>query len=140
MSWSKGILMAFVFFAVFIISLVIVCVRQDISLVSKDYYQEEIAYQEQIERMRNAMALQQKPVISVANNFVKIDSVDFHQLEKGKLNLFCPSDAGFDKSFDLNSASSQKFDLGKMKKGFYKARLLWSVNGKEFFIEQSITI
>jgi hypothetical protein len=140
MSWSKGILAAFVFFALFIITLVVICVRQEVNLVSNDYYQEELAYQQQIERMRNASMLHRKPVISVEDNFVQIDSLDFNLIENGRLDLFCPSNVRFDKSFALSKSALQKFELGTAKKGLYKARLSWTKNGKEFFIEQPITI
>jgi hypothetical protein len=40
MNWGKWIIVSFVLFAGFIGTLVTVCVRQDISLVSKDYYKE----------------------------------------------------------------------------------------------------
>jgi hypothetical protein len=140
MSWSKGILFSFIFFAVFIIVLVVVCVRQEVSLVSKEYYQEEITYQDQIERMRNTMTLEQKPVISVNDRFVQVDYNNFTQIEKGRLDLFCPSNLHFDKSFQLNNQAIQKFEIGSIQKGMYRARLLWTMNGKEFFLEQVITI
>jgi hypothetical protein len=140
MSWGKGILLSFIFFAAFIITLVVVCVRQDVTLVSKEYYQEEIAYQQQIERMNNAAMLEKRPIISVTESFVQIDYGNFKQLEKGKLDLFCPSNMDFDKSFELRKMPSQKFMVGNLKKGLYRARLLWTMDGKEFFIEQVITI
>lgn len=140
MSWSRGILLSFLFFAAFIIVLVVICVRQEVSLVSKEYYHEEIAYQDQIERIRNAMMLEQKPVISVNNSFVQID-YNFSQMQNGKLVLFCPSNLHSDKSFELKGeSSSQKFETGTLQKGMYRARLLWTMDGKEFFMEQIITI
>ena len=45
MNWGKSIVLAFVLFAVFIGVLVAVCVREDISLVSRNYYNEELDYQ-----------------------------------------------------------------------------------------------
>ena len=56
MNWGKWIIVSFVLFAAFIGILVVICVRQDISLVSKNYYQEELAYQQQIDRMNNGTA------------------------------------------------------------------------------------
>ena len=47
MNFGKWIVVAFVFFSLFIGTLVTVCVRQDISLVSTDYYKEELIYQDQ---------------------------------------------------------------------------------------------
>ena len=59
MNWGKSIILAFVLFAGFIATLVVVCVREDISLVSKDYYKEELLYQDQIQRLNNASQLKE---------------------------------------------------------------------------------
>ena len=58
-------MVAFVFFALFIGTLVTICVRQDITLVTKEYYKEELAYQEQIDRMNNVNNLGEVPEISI---------------------------------------------------------------------------
>jgi len=63
MNIGKWIVVAFVLFAAFIGTLVVVCVRQDVSLVSRDYYRQELAYQNQIQRLNNTAALLEKPVI-----------------------------------------------------------------------------
>ena len=68
MDFGKWIVVAFVLFAVFIGTLVTVCVRQDISLVSKEYYKEELAYQDQIVRIANTEKLGLKPKITKVNN------------------------------------------------------------------------
>ena len=64
MNWGYKIVVAFVIFAAFIGTLVGICVNQDISLVAKDYYRQEIAYQEQIDRMANHEALPEKPKVT----------------------------------------------------------------------------
>ena len=53
MNFGSWITVAFVLFAGLIISLVVVCVRQDVSLVSADYYQQEIKYQSRIDDISN---------------------------------------------------------------------------------------
>ena len=68
MNWGNGIIFSFVLFAIFIAILVTVCVRQDISLVSSDYYQEELKYQDQITRINNTSKLDTQPVIKIVQN------------------------------------------------------------------------
>ena len=48
MNWGKSIVLSFILFAAFIGTLVTVCIRQDISLVSKDYYEEELQYDKSV--------------------------------------------------------------------------------------------
>jgi hypothetical protein len=46
----------FILFAAFIGTLVTVCLRQDISLVSKDYYKEELQYENQLTRLKKCLS------------------------------------------------------------------------------------
>ena len=72
MNWGKSIIAAFLFFALFIGVLVFICMKQEVSLVSKDYYKDEINYQQQIERLNNAEHLESKPTISILDADVKV--------------------------------------------------------------------
>jgi len=142
MNWGKSIVLAFVLFAIFIGVLVAVCVREDVSLVSTDYYNEELDYQMQIERVRNADQLTKKPEINLLDRQSLKVEFDFHQFDGGKLVLYSPADISEDKTFNLEATSSpfQTFSLGTLKKGNYKVKMTWSANGKEFYFEKSIYI
>ena len=143
MNWGKWIIVSFVLFAAFIATLVTVCVREDISLVSKDYYKEELAYQDQIDRVQNASVLMKKPVIKVVDKTtLQVDFDQFNKIENGELRLFRPSDAAMDKKFQLkaSSISTQQFSIENLDKGMYRARMVWTMGGKEFFIEEIIFI
>lgn len=141
MNIGKWIVVTFVLFAGFIGTLVTICVRQDVNLVSKEYYKEELAYQDQIERISNTQALIEKPSIAKVNNATL--EVTFRQsVDKGELKLFCPSNPKMDKNFDLKLQvrNNQLFDISSLSKGMYRARLFWIVNGREYFLEEVIYI
>jgi hypothetical protein len=140
MNWGKWIVVAFVVFALFIGTLVTICVRQDVSLVAPDYYKQELDYQHQIERSQNAAQLAAKPEIIISNNQLQVSFVNFSQVEKGELKLFRPSDARLDKTFRLASTnnSTQTFDVSTQQRGMYKASLSWTMGGKEYFLEEVI--
>ena len=140
MNWGNGIILSFGTFALFIGTLVTVCVRQDVNLVAPDYYKQELDYQKQIERQRNAAELVSKPDMAVQNNFLNITFDDFKQIEKGEVKLFRPSNPAFDKSFVISSSpdSLQQFDISAQPSGMYKASMKWSAGGKEFYFEKVI--
>lgn len=142
MNWGKSIVLAFVLFAVFIGVLVTVCVRQDVSLVSKNYYNEELEYQAQMERVRNTESLSQKPAVEMMEDRSLRIAFDFQQVEQGKLVLYSPADISEDKMFRLERTTLpyQTFPLGTLKKGNYKVKMTWTANGKEFYFEKSIFI
>jgi hypothetical protein len=142
MNWGKWIVVSFILFAGFIATLVTVCMRQDVSLVSKDYYKDELAYQEQIARINNTNQLTEKPVIEKSNDLLEIGYQEFVRIEKGTLKLFRPSDPTMDKVFVLKPSEKlkQSFPIGGLDKGMYRARLQWVMNGKEYFMETIINI
>lgn len=142
MNWGKWIILSFILFAGFIATLVTVCMRQEINLVSKDYYKEELAYQDQIAKINNTNELSEKPAITTAGTFIEVDFNQFDQVERGELKLFRPSDAKMDKVFALqpSQATKQIFPVTDMQKGFYRARMSWHMNGKEYYLETVIQI
>lgn len=142
MNFGKWIVVAFVLFAMFIGTLVTVCVRQDISLVSPNYYNEELRYQDQITRINNTNQLSQKPAITKEGNNLQVRFGPQVNLQKGELKLFCPSDPKMDRVFTLqpNSGGTQFVDLNSLRHGMYKAKLLWTMDDKEYFIEETIFI
>ena len=142
MNFGNWIVVAFVVFAVFIATLVTVCFRQDISLVSRDYYKQEIAYQDQIQRLNNTAELTEKPFIKIVGHNLQLEFCQFDKIEQGELKLFCPSNEKMDVRFIIKSQRQhvQFFNLTDLNKGMYRARLRWRMNGKEFYHEQIINI
>ena len=143
MNWGKSIILAFILFAGFIAALVTVCVRQDISLVTKDYYKEELAYQQQIDRITNSANLLTKPVIVLENKkLLKISFSDFSRVDKGTLKLFRPSDPAMDKQFEIKNSTgtAQYFSVEGLQTGMYRARVQWTMDGKEFYFEEIVQL
>jgi hypothetical protein len=142
MNPGKWIVVVFILFAAFIGTLVIVCMREDISLVAKDYYNQELVYQDQISRMNNAAALTEKPNIIVTQAYIRVtfDSLSF--VEHGKLDLFCPSDSKMDRSFEIQESDDQQFTyaLTGLKSGMYRVKLLWSMGGKDYYQEEIVNL
>jgi hypothetical protein len=140
MNWGKWIIASFILFAVFIATLVTVCMRQDINLVSKDYYKEELAYQEQITRISNTVALASKPSISRINSD-SLEIILIQTVARGELKLFCPSDPNMDRTFQLKLLDDRQFiNVHSLKHGMYRAKMYWSAEGKDYFFEQIISI
>ena len=143
MNWGKSIVLSFILFAAFIGTLVTVCLRQDISLVSKDYYKEELLYENQLTRLKNVSQLESKPVIKVLENkTIQIAFDRFDDIETGELRLFRPSDSSKDKKYSLErtSKATQEFPTTDLTPGMYRAKMQWTMNGKEFFVEEVISI
>jgi hypothetical protein len=142
MNFGKWIVVAFILFAGFIATLVTVCVRQNIPLVTSDYYKEELKYQEQIERSNNAGALADIPVITINNQRLQLDYLMLPAVRNARVNLFRPSDPELDQNFMIeeSAATSQSFEIHKPQPGLYRARMTWEQAGKEYYIEKVIVL
>jgi hypothetical protein len=138
MNWGKSIVLAFVLFALFIGVLVTISVTQDVPLVSANYYEQELRYQEQIDRMKNTNELPEKPVIEVIGGALEVRYALMSEITSGELELFRPSDAKLDRKYSLATDTAQRIDLTGLPGGMYKARMRWSQNGKEYFLESTV--
>ena len=142
MNFGKWIFVSFVLFALFIATLVTVCVRQDINLVSADYYQEELVHEQKMNQIQNANTLKSKPLISVEGSIVSVSFDDFNKVEQGELKILRPSDARLDKRFKLSASKMQvqQFPLENWSKGLYRASMQWRMDGKDFYFEKLIVL
>jgi hypothetical protein len=140
MNWGKSILAAFIFFAIFIFVLVAICLRENISLVSKDYYKEEINYQQQIERLNNVEHLKQKPRIKVVGTNLEVFFNQLASVDRGEVKLFRPSDESFDTTFSFQAQQDSvlRFDVANLLSGMYRAKMQWTMDDKEYYVEEII--
>jgi len=141
MDWGKGILLTIIGFVVFIMTLVVISVKQDdIHLVTEDYYEKEIKYQDQIEREKSASTLDREVVTFDATTKTLV--LDLPVGAKGNLQLFRPSDARLDQELPLDISSEGKtaIPLEKLKSGYWRVQLTWTENGTEYYEEKKINL
>ncbi|MFN3760953.1 MAG: FixH family protein [Algoriphagus aquaeductus] len=141
MDWGKGILLTIIAFVGFILTLVVISVRQDdIHLVTENYYEKEIKYQDHIEREKSAAALDRE--VLVFDLASKSMILDLPVGAKGSLQLFRPSDARLDQilPLDIKSEGKTTIPLEKLKSGYWRVQLTWTENGVDFYEESKITL
>lgn len=138
----KWVLAAFIFFALFIGTLVVIILRQDIGLVSKNYYQDELKHGEKMIRQTNASLLTKQPILTFENNSVKVVYPLFATIETGELRVQRPSDERLDQQFEITAGGmdSQSFELKVWEKGLYRVSLTWKMEGKEYYVEKLMVL
>ncbi|WP_046743157.1 FixH family protein [Kordia zhangzhouensis] len=100
-NWGTGIVLAFIGFISFIMYFVInmnVQEKYDHDLVTDTYYEEELKYQSNINKLRNAQKLEENVVITTTVSGIEISFPKTLSLEKikGKVFLYRPSNRKFD--------------------------------------------
>ncbi len=142
MNWGKKIAVAYLGFVAFMGCMVWLCVKQDdIHLVSKDYYQQEIAYQERIDSRSNAEKLSGKLRYQYHAD-TKHLSLSWPEEVKGasgKIQFYRPSDARKDFSKPLETTGlEQEMPLEGLTPGLWVLKTSWEKNGKHFYQEDKI--
>jgi hypothetical protein len=140
MNWGKAIVLIYILFAGFIGVLVYLMCRQRIDLVRDDYYQTEMAYQEQIDRVNRTAQLVHSPVIrfDASRQLIYLTRRE-ESSTGGKLTFYRPSDRQQDLSISLQPGQAT-VSTTRLAQGFWRAQLSWLENGQEFYCEQTLTI
>ncbi len=145
MSWGYKITILYCSFVLLIISLVTISIKQDdIHLVSQDYYKEEIAYQQQIDRMKNVKRLMGTLGFSYATEKGEVTFTFPEQVQTayGEIIFFRPSDARKDVNVPirLTTDNTQVVPVGQLDRGLWKVKIYFSANGQEYYNEQVLVL
>jgi hypothetical protein len=141
MDWGKGILVTIIVFVSFILVLVTISVRQDdIHLVTENYYEEEMKYQEHIQREQATAELGRDVLVLDAQG--KVMQLDLPIGAKGSLHFFRPSDAGLDLKIPIHitEAGGGEIPLGDLLPGYWRVKLTWTENGVNYYQEKKIEL
>jgi hypothetical protein len=138
MNPGKWIIVAFISFAAFIGTLVFVCVREDVSLVSTQYYQDELKFNQQQSNQQRANLLAEPPEIQLSEG--KVEVLFATSVAGGTLQIQRPSDIRLDYQFELDTNIRQHFEMTRWEPGLYRLKLSWSAEGKEYQIERSFVL
>ena len=137
MNWGHKITIAIALFMGYILYLVYLTFQQNIDLVADDYYQQEIAYQDVINKSDNYHLLENELSITQtdSNIVISFPHSDTTKLE-GSLIWFRPSEAKKDIIFPINS-NKLLIPVAKLLKGVYKIKATWTVDTTSYFNEQT---
>src|SRR5690606_2998013 len=125
-------------------TLVFRSMRVKVDLVSKDYYKEELAYQQVIDSKNNAQALSSPVKINRVEEGVLIElPYEMHgRSVTGNLWFYCPSNSLKDKKLPLqvDEEGRQLVPLSFTSGGNYILKMDWATEGRHYFQEARVAI
>jgi len=143
MSWGKKITVLYLSFVALIVTLVVLCFGQKVELETKDYYAQEIKFQDKIDAISNEKNLastithQLQGTQIILNADSSLVSKDF----EGTINFYRPSDSSKDMNLKMNFTNNQQIiNTSTLIHGVYKMQLSWLSNGTKYFKEDVIFI
>lgn len=144
--WPYAIIGWMLLFGTGMAAWVVVAVRNDPELVRADYYEQEIAYQQQIDRLSRTAAVRSE--VSVAYDLAKaqvalrIPTAHLADKPTGTIHFYRPSNAKLDFKLPLtvDATGLQNVATTTLQAGLWKVRVSWTSGGYEYFHDQSLVL
>jgi nitrogen fixation protein FixH len=137
MSWGTRIAILYGAFVAMIVFMVFRTMHETIDLVSPEYYQDELKFQEQIDRQSQSATLDRQPTIEVnaTNVAIRFPEAIAAINTSGTIKFYRPSDSSkdFTTPLQLDASGVQTVAAEKFIKGIYEVQLTWSAGGKNYY-------
>ena len=113
--------------------------NQKVDVVTENYYEKELKYQEQIDRIARTKALRDTLKIENTGSVLIIKFPNIPDKAKGKdlIHLYRPSDQSMDVKIPVmpDSTNSQTVSTERLQRGYWKMQINWTSEGKEYYHE-----
>jgi nitrogen fixation protein FixH len=143
-NWGHGIATFFVIFVAIMLSVLFYSRTKTEDLVTENYYDEELKYQDRIDEIHQAAALGEL-LIEKQDGALKIalpDTLLQKGMAKGRAHLYRPSDARLDLIAEFNPSDSGKvsFPLDKIAGGMFTLKVYaTATDSTKYYWEKALT-
>jgi hypothetical protein len=144
LNWGHGMVIALLAFIIFILSMLFLFPngQKNSEMVTDNYYEEELKYQDVIDAKGRADQLQEKPVYSQDKNGIKItfpkDYDNSNTTVKFVLNRTEDQNLDIHKSVQLDANKSFVIPAQLLKEGNYTLRLSWTKDKKDYRLDYDV--
>ncbi len=144
MSWGNRLLITFIVFGSGMIYLVYRCMNTEFELVEKDYYKNELAYQQVIDASKRSGELTTVMKLTKSAEELKLElpaEMKGRKLE-GEIWFYCAYDSKMDKKVSLKPDDDgiQLLPASLLSPGRYLAKVSWNDGKESYYQEISLTI
>ncbi len=143
-NWGTGIVIAIITFMTFILVMVFMMSTNkkfDHDLVTPDYYQKELAYQEEIDAEKNANALTTRITAKHTPKGILLTFPEemYNTKVKGTVFLYRPSNKKLDFNLPLVLSNAQMLiPENRLLDGRWNITVSWELNGKKYLFKDKI--
>ncbi len=143
MNWGNKLILVFIGFAGLMATLVYKAVNTRFELVSKEYYQDELRYQDKIDGRANAASIGTVLITGENENLVlQLPKEMVGLTVKGEAWFYYKTDATKDLRLPLatDTAGRQIVDRKKLPANKYLLKLSWEAANKKYYLEKEIEL
>ncbi len=144
--WPYAIIAWFVAFVSALAAWTTFAVGQKMDLVRPDYYEEEVRFQNQLDRLNRTTAIRGEVLVQhdAAKREVLLILPASHLGAglAGRLHFYRPSNASldFDVPLAVDPRGLQRISTDGLLGGSWKVRAQWTAGGLDYFIERQIVV
>jgi len=143
-SWGTGIVIGIIIFITLSVTMTVIFMTQDVSLVSDNYYEKSLVYQDEIDKQSRTKSLDEQVKI-IFNGEVITVLFPSDYLDKnisGEIYFYRPSDSSIDFKLPLlvSDEGSQIIPAQRLEKGFWRLKLNWTMEGNGYYNERAVTV
>lgn len=144
LNWGHKLTLAFCTFVVFMFVMVYKSMKTDFQLVTKEYYKDELAYQQVIDGTNRANNLSGALEVTQAHNelIIQLPMEMKGKAISGNIWLYCSSDDKKDRRLDLtvDENGRQTVSTKNILPANYLLKVTWKANELNYYNEQHITL
>ncbi len=144
LNWGHKLTIVFIAFAAFIFFLIYKTTQSHFDLVSKDYYKDELAYQQVIDGTNLANKLSSGIQVQQQNDQISIQFPQEMKQKKaeGTIFFYCSADSGKDKKINiqLSEEAVQIIPAKDILPGKYVLKINWKTDNQNYYNEQPVSI
>ncbi len=144
LNWGWAIVLFFILFITALLSFVVFTTTVHNDLVAVDYYEQQITYQQQIDKVKRTQKLGRQLAVRQGNDFLAITFPDTFAVDSiaGKIIFFRPDDAKKDFTIDILTDSNlrQVVSTKGLHRGLWKLRIDWAAGDSLYYNEEQIIL
>jgi len=120
------------------------CMHTPVDLVTKEYYKDELGYQQVIDARQKADALSEKVELRQTGQVITVvlPQEMRNAAVTGSIQFYCASDASRDRkvSLQVDGAGRQEIAAEQVRAGRYTVRVQWESKGVSYFEEKPFVV
>lgn len=139
--WPYAIILVFVCFAVFIGQFVYRSIQNPTNLVDKNYYQNELDYQDVIDAKSKGLGVKNRMNVRLENKVLIIDFVEDWKDVSGQVYLYNPigNEKDIKQAFSIKE-SQLKMKLRGLVNGVWVLKLGFNHEGEDYYLEEKLNV
>ncbi|MFZ4589897.1 MAG: FixH family protein [Ignavibacteria bacterium] len=139
MNWGYRIAIGFTAFCLVTIGVTIYLMNQKVDIVTDNYYEKELKYQEQLDKVARTRALKESFEITNTGKelIIKFPNLPDKNQSKDLISLYRPSDDSKDVKIPVltDTSRTQVVSVDRLVKGYWKVKINWTSGGSEYYYE-----